>query len=95
MEPRRRRRLEGDRRPDGARRHPSGGADVEFDGANTTPWGTQAVAFSASTEIDREDWGLTYNQVLETGGVIVGKKVRIELSVEAIAPPGAGEQGAA
>lgn len=58
--------------------------DVEFDGANTTPWGTQAVAFSASTEIDREDWGLTYNQALETGGVVVGKKVRIELNVEAI-----------
>jgi polyisoprenoid-binding protein YceI len=58
--------------------------DVEFDGANTTPWGTQAIAFSASTEIDREAWGLTYNQALETGGVVVGKKVRIELSVEAI-----------
>ena len=58
--------------------------DVEFDGANTTPWGTQAVAFSASTEIDREDFGLTYNQALEAGGVVVGKKVRIELSVEAI-----------
>jgi polyisoprenoid-binding protein YceI len=58
--------------------------DVEFDGANTTPWGTQAIAFSASTEIDREDWGLTYNQALETGGVVVGKKVRIELNVEAI-----------
>jgi|HubBroStandDraft_4_1064222.scaffolds.fasta_scaffold699153_1 polyisoprenoid-binding protein YceI len=58
--------------------------DVEFDGANTTPWGTQAIAFSASTEIDREDWGLSYNQALETGGVVVGKKVRIELNVEAI-----------
>ena len=58
--------------------------DVEFDGANTTPWGTQAVAFSAATEIDREEWGLTYNQTLETGGVVVGKKVRIELNVEAV-----------
>jgi polyisoprenoid-binding protein YceI len=59
--------------------------DVEFDGANATPWGTTAVGFSASTEIDREQWGLTYNQVLETGGVMVGKKVRIELQVEAVA----------
>ena len=58
--------------------------DVEFDGASSTPWGTHAVAFSASTEIDREDWGLTYNQALETGGVLVSKKVRIELNVEAI-----------
>ncbi|HUY23514.1 MAG TPA: YceI family protein [Acidimicrobiales bacterium] len=58
--------------------------NVEFDGANTTPWGTQAVAFSAWTEIDREDWGLTYNQALEAGGVVVSKKVRIELNVEAV-----------
>jgi len=58
--------------------------DVEFEGANTTPWGTQAVGFEASTEIDREDWGLTYNQALEAGGVVVGKKVRIELDVEAV-----------
>src|SRR5580704_2824208 len=35
--------------------------DVEFDGANITPWGTAALGFSASTEIDREQWGLTYN----------------------------------
>ena len=71
--------------------------EVEFDGANTTPWGTQAVAFSASTEIDREEWGLTYNQALETGGVVVGKKVRIELSVEAILRKEEGDkaQGAA
>jgi polyisoprenoid-binding protein YceI len=61
--------------------------DVDFDGANITPWGTAALGFSASTEIDREQWGLTYNQVLETGGVMVGKKVRIELNVEAVARP--------
>ncbi|HXQ62776.1 MAG TPA: YceI family protein [Acidimicrobiales bacterium] len=61
--------------------------DVEFEGANVTPWGTSALGFSATTEIDREDWGLTYNQVLETGGVMVGKKVRIELNVEAVARP--------
>jgi len=61
--------------------------DVEFDGANSTPWGTTALGFSASTEIDREDWGLTYNQVLETGGVMVSKKIRIELNVEAVARP--------
>ena len=53
--------------------------DVEFEGANVTPWGTTALGFSASTEIDREEWGVTYNQVLETGGVMVGKKIRIEL----------------
>jgi polyisoprenoid-binding protein YceI len=57
--------------------------DVEFDGANVTPWGTAALGFSASTEIDREEWGVSYNQVLETGGVMVGKKIRIEIQVEA------------
>ncbi len=61
--------------------------DVEFDGANVTPWGTTAVGFSASTEIDREEWGVSYNQVLETGGVMVSKKIRIELQVEASARP--------
>ena len=55
----------------------------EFEGAGSTPWGTSAVGFTASTEIDREEFGLTYNQVLESGGVLVGKKVRVELSVEA------------
>ena len=58
--------------------------EVEFEGANASPFGDQRVAFSASTEVDREDWGLTWNVALETGGVLVGKKVRIELNVQAI-----------
>ena len=57
--------------------------DVEFAGAATTPWSTTAIGFTASTEVDREDWGLTWNAALETGGVVVGKRVRIELEVEA------------
>ncbi len=58
--------------------------DVEFGGSVTDPWGNDRVAFSATTEVDREDWGLTWNQALETGGVLVGKKVRIDLEVEAV-----------
>ncbi|MBI2167950.1 MAG: YceI family protein [Actinobacteria bacterium] len=58
--------------------------DVEFGGAAGDPWGGQRAAFSASTEIDREDFGLTWNQVLETGGVLVGKTIKIELEVEAV-----------
>jgi polyisoprenoid-binding protein YceI len=58
--------------------------DVEFEGAVANPWGNQVASFTASTEIDREDFGLTWNQALETGGVLVGRKVRIDLSVEAI-----------
>ena len=57
--------------------------DVEFEGSHPTPWGSTPIGFSASTELDREDFGLTWNQTLETGGVLVGKKIRIELSVEA------------
>ena len=57
---------------------------VEFEGGEADPWGGQRVGFSASAEIDREDWGLTWNQVLESGGVLVGKKIKIELNVEAV-----------
>jgi polyisoprenoid-binding protein YceI len=59
--------------------------DVEFEGAAASPFGDQRVAFSASADVDREDWGLTWNVALETGGVLVGKKVRIELNVQAVA----------
>jgi polyisoprenoid-binding protein YceI len=57
---------------------------VEFEGATTTPYGQQVFGFSASTEIDREDWGLTYNMALESGGVMISKKVKIEIEGEAI-----------
>jgi polyisoprenoid-binding protein YceI len=40
--------------------------------------------FSASTEVNREDWGLTWNMALESGGVMVGKKIKIEIEGEAI-----------
>jgi polyisoprenoid-binding protein YceI len=61
--------------------------EVDFDGANASPFGDERIAFSAATEINREDWGLTWNMALETGGVLVGKKVRIELNVQAVAAP--------
>ena len=57
---------------------------VEFEGATTSPYGQAIFGFSASTEIDREDWGLTYNMALESGGVMIGKKVKIEIEGEAI-----------
>ena len=40
--------------------------------------------FSAKTKINREDFGLTWNQALETGGVLVGKDITIDLEVEAV-----------
>jgi polyisoprenoid-binding protein YceI len=57
---------------------------VEFEGATTSPYGQSVFGFSATTEIDREDWGLTYNMALESGGVMIGKKVKIEIEGEAI-----------
>ena len=57
---------------------------VEFEGATTSPYGQHVFGFSATTEIDREEWGLTYNMALETGGVMIGKKVKIEIEGEAI-----------
>jgi len=57
---------------------------VEFEGATTSPYGQAVFGFSATTEIDREDWGLTYNMALESGGVMIGKKVKIEIEGEAI-----------
>lgn len=56
---------------------------VEYDGITPDPWGGTRAAFTATTEIDREEWGLTWNQALETGGVVVGKTVKIELEVSA------------
>ena len=57
---------------------------VEFEGVGRSPYGFDLFGFSASTEIDREDWGLTYNMALESGGVMIGKKVKIEIEGEAI-----------
>ena len=57
---------------------------VEFEGVGRSPYGFDVFGFSATAEIDREDWGLTYNQALESGGVLIGKKVKIEIEGEAI-----------
>jgi len=56
--------------------------DVRHLGSITDPWGGNVTVFSASTEINREDWGLTWNVAIETGGILVSKKVRIEIEVE-------------
>ena len=56
--------------------------DVEFNGVTQDPWGNTKAGFEASTEVDREDFGLTWNQPLAGGGVLVGKKVKIEIDLE-------------
>jgi polyisoprenoid-binding protein YceI len=58
--------------------------DVTFDGVARDPWGGERAGFTATGEIDREDFGLTWNQSLETGGVLVGKKVELEIEAEVV-----------
>ncbi|UER53498.1 YceI family protein [Kineosporiaceae bacterium SCSIO 59966] len=57
---------------------------VEFTGVATDPFGNQRAGFSGETEVDREQWGLTWNAALETGGVLVSRKVRLAFDVSAI-----------
>lgn len=57
---------------------------VEFEGLTIDPWGNTRAVFSAETQIDREEFGLTWNQVLETGGVLVGRDVKIQIEIEAV-----------
>jgi len=56
--------------------------DVEYSGGTKDPWGNEKIGFSAKTSIHRKDYGLTWNAALETGGVVVGEKVEIEIDVE-------------
>jgi polyisoprenoid-binding protein YceI len=53
-------------------------------GTASDPWGNQRVAFTARTTIDRKEFGLHWNQVLEAGGFLVGDKVEIGLDVQAV-----------
>ncbi len=57
--------------------------DLEFEGTGKDPWGNEKIGFSATAKINRKDFGLTWNAVLETGGVLVGEQVKIELHLEA------------
>jgi polyisoprenoid-binding protein YceI len=54
----------------------------EFLGVTTDPWGNAKAGFEAKTEIDREAFGLTWNVALESGGVLVSKKVTIEIDLQ-------------
>lgn len=57
--------------------------EVEYNGRAKDPWGGERVGFEAHTSINRKDFGLTWNQALETGGVLVGEKIEINLEVQA------------
>ncbi len=58
--------------------------EATFEGRVKDPWGGDRIGYAAHTKISRKDFGLTWNQVLESGGVAVGDEIRIELNVEAI-----------
>lgn len=58
--------------------------DTEFDGTIKDPWGSQRVAFIASTTINRKDFGMTFNKTLDSGGLMLGEEVRIDIAIEAM-----------
>lgn len=62
--------------------------DCEYHGRGTDPWGKTRAGFSFRTEIDRREWGLKWNQALETGGVLVANKVKIEGEVQFVRQDG-------
>lgn len=58
--------------------------DVEIFGSEVDPWGQTRVGFDASTDINRKDWGLEWNSPLNSGGVLVSEKIKIEIEGSAI-----------
>jgi polyisoprenoid-binding protein YceI len=58
--------------------------DVEYGGRGKDPWGNERVGFTAKGSLDRKDFGLKWNQALETGGVLVSDRVEIELELQAV-----------
>lgn len=61
--------------------------DVEYSGMSQSPWGTTNAGFTASTRINRKDWGLTWNVALETGGWLVSDEIKIDLELEIVRQP--------
>ena len=61
--------------------------DAEYLGSTVDPWGKHKAGFSASTTINRKDWGIVWNKFLDAGGLTVGDKIKIELEIEALKKP--------
>jgi polyisoprenoid-binding protein YceI len=57
--------------------------DAKRTGRGTSPWGGEVIGFEATTKINRQDFGLTWNVALEAGGVLVGDEIKITIDVEA------------
>jgi polyisoprenoid-binding protein YceI len=58
--------------------------DAEYSGRGKDPWGNERVGFAAKTSVDRKEFGLTWNQALEAGGILVGDTIEIELDVQGV-----------
>jgi polyisoprenoid-binding protein YceI len=58
--------------------------DAEYDGRGKDQQGGERISFTGKTSINRKDWGLNWNVALETGGVLVGETIKIEVFVEAV-----------
>ena len=58
--------------------------DVNLEGVVQDPFGNHRVGFSATTEINRDDFGVSFGAVMEAGGLVVAKKVTIEIEAEAV-----------
>ncbi len=58
--------------------------DLEYLGSQASPWNTTSIGFTATTVVNRKDWGLEWNVGLETGGVLVGDKITLTIDAEAI-----------
>ena len=58
--------------------------DVTFEGAGKDPWGNEKASFSATTKIDRREFGLTWNAALETGGVLVSNDIKISIEAQLV-----------
>jgi polyisoprenoid-binding protein YceI len=62
--------------------------EAEVQGAGTDPWGNERIAIEASGELSRKDFGLTWNQALETGGVLVADRIRLRLDLSTMRSAG-------
>ncbi len=58
--------------------------DVEYVGKTKSPWGTTVAGFNGKTKFNRKDWGLVWNVALETGGLLVGEEITVEIELELI-----------
>lgn len=65
-----------------------------FDGEGKDPWGQQRAGFMAEGDLDRRDWGLRWNQAIETGGILVANRVHLQLEVQAVLESASAEQRA-